>query len=365
MTSRDIFKQTCLPSMSEFYSKLKMKGITEDEYKRAHEMWDTYKCKNMQDFHDVYVKLDVALLADCMENFPRVDIQEYGIDPAHCWTLAGYTWQCCLKITNLELQLITDPNVYLMFENAIRGGVSTVSNRYSKANNKYLPDYDSNQLSSYIMSWDVVNLYGYFMSFKLPCGNFRFIDEPDKFDFQSVDLDGEKGYLLEVDLSYPPELHDAHSDLPLAPEHITVTPQMLSEYNSADDTFRGQTCLVPNLWDKPRYVLHIRNLKLYADLGMKVDRIHKVIEFDQKAFLASYIAFNTEKRRMARSSFEKDFFKLMSNSVYGKTIEQLWNRVNVKLVTDPNKVKKCIRKPTCKQFEIINNDLVMILMTKQ
>jgi len=146
---------------------------------------------------------------------------------------------------------------------------------------------------------------------------------------------------------------------------LTVTPQMLSEYNCADDTFRGQTCLVPNLRDKSRYVLHIRNLKLYTDLGMKVDRIHKVMEFDQKAFLAPYIAFNTEKRRMARSSFEKDFFKLMSNAVYGKMIEQLQNRVNVKLVTDPNKVKKFIRKPTCKRFKIINNDLVMILMTKQ
>ena len=137
------------------------------------------------------------------------------------------------------------------------------------------------------------------------CRNFRFIDEPDKFDFRTVNLDGEKGFLLVVDLSYPPQLHEAHSDLPLAPEHITVTPQMLSEYNSADNTIRGQTCLVPNLQDKSRYVLHIRNLKLYTDLGMKVDRIHKVMEYDQKAFLAPYIAFNSEKRRMARSSLNR------------------------------------------------------------
>jgi len=121
-------------------------------------------------------------------------------------------------MTKLEFQLITDPNIYLMFKNAIRGGVSTVSNRYSKANNNYLSDYDSSQPSSFIMSWDVVNLYGYCMSFKLPCGNFQFIEKPDKFHFQMVDLNGEKSYLLEVNLSYPPELHDAHSDLPLAPE---------------------------------------------------------------------------------------------------------------------------------------------------
>jgi len=117
-------------------------------------------------------------------------MHKYGIDPDRCWMLAGYTWQCCLKMTNLELQLITDPNIYLIFENAIRGGVSTVSNRCSKANNKYMSDYDSSQPSSYIMSWDVVNLYGYRMSFKLPCGKFQFIDEPDKFDFQKVDLNG-------------------------------------------------------------------------------------------------------------------------------------------------------------------------------
>jgi len=192
MTSRDVFKQTSLPSMSTFYSKLKMEGITEDQYKRAQEMWYTYKCENMEDFHNVYVKLDVILLADCMENFRRVGIQEYGLDPAHCWTLAGYTWQCCLKMTNLELQMIADPNIYLMFENAIRGGVSTVSNGYSKAKNKYLSNYDLSQPSLYIMSWDVVDLYSYCMSFKLPCGNFQFINEPDKFDFQAIDLNGKK-----------------------------------------------------------------------------------------------------------------------------------------------------------------------------
>jgi len=142
-----------------------MEGITADEYKRAQQMWFTHKCEKYGRFLQC-LHHDVVLLADFMENFRRVGIQEYGIDLTHCWTLAGYTWQCCLKMTNLELQLITDPNIYLMFENAIRGGVSIVSNGYCKANNKYMFDYDSSQPSSYIMSWDVVNLYGYYMSFK-------------------------------------------------------------------------------------------------------------------------------------------------------------------------------------------------------
>ena len=108
-------------------------------------------------------------------------------------------------------------------------------------------------------------------------------------------------------MSYPSELHDVHSNLPLAPEYITIRPPMLSEYNSADDMLHKQTCLVPNSRDKSRYVLHIRNLKLYMDLSLKVDRIHKVLEFEQKAFLVSYIVFNIEKGRMARSSFENFF----------------------------------------------------------
>jgi len=115
MVSRGVFKQTSLPHMSAFCSKLKMEGITKDEYKTAQEMWDTHKCEQYGRLSQCLHQAQCRLLADCMDNFPRVGIQEYGIDPAHCWTLAGYTWQCCLKMTNLELQLITDPNIYLMF----------------------------------------------------------------------------------------------------------------------------------------------------------------------------------------------------------------------------------------------------------
>jgi len=338
LTNRDVFEQTSLPPRESFYSQLKMEGISEEQYERAQLMWNRYGCQNMQHYHDLYLTLDVKLLADVMENFRRVGLQEYGLNPAQCWTLAGYTWQCCLKMTKMQLQLITDPNIFLFFENAIRGGVSTVSNRYAKANNKYLNKFDSSQPSSYILSYDVVNLYGYCMLSKLPCGKFRFLDEPEKFDYRSVQVDGDTGYLLEVDFVYPTELHDVHSDLPLAPQHMKVTPEMLSDYNT-DPNFRGQTSLIPNLYDKSKYVLHIKNLQLYTELGLKVAKIHKVLACEQKAFLAPYIQFNTEKRRLARSGFEKDFFKLMSNAVYGKTIEQMRDRTHIRLISDQQVAK--------------------------
>jgi len=141
-------------------------------------------------------------------------------------------------MTKVELELIKDPNIYLLFENVLRGGVSTVRNQFATVNNKYLDNYDSPLPTSHVLSTDVVNLYGFCMLSKLPCGNFRFLDNPESFAFQSFDVDSDTGYTLEVDLVYPQEHHDTHLDLPLAPDPMKVTPNMLSDYN-ADMNFVG------------------------------------------------------------------------------------------------------------------------------
>ena len=154
-----------------------------------------------------------------------------------------------------------------------------------------------------------------------------------------MDCDGAKRYVLEVDLEYPDHLHDRHNDYPLAVEHLTVTRDMLSEYN-AEPLFDKQSCLVSNLCNKVKYVTHIKNLKLYKQLGMVVTKIHRVLEFQQFPWLKSYINFNTDKRKAATSNFEKDFFKLMSNSVYGKSMESIRKRVNVELVNNPKRIKR-------------------------
>ena len=120
MTDRDVVKETCLPPKEAFYSKLKMDGITDDEYDHAQQMWNRHDCKTMEDYTSLYVKLDTVLLADVFEQFRRLAFDQYGLDPAHCWTLAGYTWEAALKFTGMKLELITDPNIYLMVESAIR-----------------------------------------------------------------------------------------------------------------------------------------------------------------------------------------------------------------------------------------------------
>ena len=145
--------------------------------------------------------------------------------------------------------------------------------------------------------------------------------------------------ILEVDLEYPSHLQELHNDYPVAAEKMKVTKDMLSPYcKNIQEKFAisiGQVAkLVPTLPDKKNYVLHYRNLQLYLSLGMKLKKVHRVLEFDQSPWLGQYINFNTQKRMNVKNSFEKDFFKLLNNSVFGKTMENIRKRVDVRLVTD-------------------------------
>jgi len=239
-----------------------------------------------------------------------------------------------------------------------------ISNRYAKANNKYTDDgLDSTRPTSFISYLDANNLYGYAMSQPLPTGNFRFLteDQIKQLDILNVPDDHPTGYILEVDLEYPHDLHELHNDYPLAPEKISITKEMLSPYTqSFSDRHISSEKLVPNLNDKTKYVTHYVNLKLYTRLGMRLRRIHRILEFTQHPWMKPYIDCNTDKRRQATTDFERDFYKLMNNSVFGKTMENLRNRMNVNLVNDEIKAKKLIALPTFKHLEIINPDLVMI-----
>ena len=152
--------------------------------------------------------------------------------------------------------------------------------------------------------------------------------EISKIDQGKYKADGKKGLILEVDLEYPQELHDLHNDYPVCPEKVKVSNDMLSGYckeiaNKFNILIDLVSKLIPTLRDKKEYALHYRNLQLYLDLGLKIRKVHRVLEFDQSPWLKQYIDFNTEKRKNAKNAFEKDFFKLMNNSVFGRTMLNL------------------------------------------
>ena len=344
------FDETQLPAIQDFYSQLKQEHITDEDYEHAQLIWNTFKMKNLGDYHDFYLKLDVLLLADILENFRNICMKNYKLDPCWYYTAPGLSWDSLLYKTKQELELLTDHDILLMIENGLRGGVAMIPNRYSKANNKYMKNkYNPNEKSKYLMNFDVNNLYGWAMMQYLPIGAFKWID-PDEFTEESIlkiEDDNNKGYIFEVDLDYPSELHDLHNDLPLAPQHMEI-----------DKIVK----LIPNLYDKQKYTLHYRNLKFYLQQGLKLKKIHRIIQFDQKQWMKPYIDLNTELRQQAKTEFEKDFFKLMNNSVFGKTMENIRKRVDIKLVSNKAKAEKFMAKPNFDKATIFSNDLAAIHM---
>ena len=327
MDSFEKFDQTELLTKDQFYSILNDQDITNDEYNHAKKVWKTFNIKTMGEYHDLYLKSDVLLLADVFENFRKTCLQYYKLDPCHYFTSPGLSWDAMLKMTNIKLELMTDVDMFQFIEKGMRSGVSYIANRYGKVNNKYMKEYDEKAPSKYIMYLDANNLYGWAMSQYLPKGNFKWMSdkEIERIDLGKYGVDSKKGLISEVDLEYPQELHHLHNDYPLAPEKVKVSKNTLSGYcKKIAEKYKISTGLVskliPTLRDK-EYVLHYRNLQLYLGLGLKIKKVHRVLKFDQSPWLKQYIDFNTEKRKHAKNSFEKDFFKLMNNSVFGRTME--------------------------------------------
>ena len=372
MDSFEKFNEKELPSKDQFHSILNDQHITDDEYNHAKEVWNTFMIRTLGDYHDLYLVSDVLLLTDVFENFIKTCMQYYKLDPCHYFTSPGLSWDAMLKMTNIKLELMTDIDMFQFIEKGMLGGVSYIANRYGNANNKYMKEYDEKAPSKYIMYLDANNLFGCTMSPYLPTGSFKWMTDKEisKTNLGKYELDSKEGLIPEVDLEYPKELHDLHNDCPIAPEKVKVSNDMLSAYcKKIAKKYSISTGLVrkliPTLRDKKEYVLHYRNLQLYLDLGLKIKKIHKVLKSDQSPWLKQYIDFNTEKRKHAKNSFEKDFFKLMNNSVFGKTMENLRKRVDVRLVTNEKKLDKLTSKPTFVSSKIFNKNLMAVHKIKE
>ena len=365
MDSFQKFSQTQLPKRDDFYSLLTNEEISESEYAHAQKVWKTFGIENMGQYHDLYLKSDVLLLADIFENFREQYLHIYGLDPAHYVSLPSSSWDAMQKMTGVRLDLLTDVDMLNFIERGMRGGISTITHRHAVANNKYMKNYDPQKESSYIPYLDANNLYGWAMSQKLPIGDFRWVKRPWLINLDSYDENSAKGLVLEVYLEYPKELHDLHNDYPLAPEKIVLREEMLSDYcqkiQARERIKVGQVeKLILNLRDKERYIVHYRNLQFYLSKGLKLTKIHRALEFSQSNWLQPYIDFNTQKRAKAKNPFERDFFKLANNAVFGKTMENKRKRCNIQLVTDPEKMLRLAARPTYVSHKIFHENLVAV-----
>ena len=329
MDSWEKFDETALPPKKDFYSNLNLENISDEDYVHAQKVWDVFKIKNLGEYHDLYVQSDTLLLADVYENFRNMCLEKYQLDSVYFVSAPGLAWQACLKKTRVKLELLADIDMLLMVEKGTRGGICQATHRYAKANNKYMKNYNKNIESSYIQYLDANNLYGWAMSQKLPVNDFKWVkqEELSKFneDFiKNYDENGNTGYFLEVDIDYPKELFDLHKDLPFLPE--------IKKVNKLKK-------LICGIEGKKKYVIHIRTLKQSLNNDLRLKKVRRIIQFKQKSWLKEYIDMNTELRKNAKNEFEKNLFKLLNNSVFGRTMKNLRNHRVIKLVKEQKKKK--------------------------
>ena len=347
MDSIDKFNETTLPNIEKFYSKLQMKNISSDEYNHTKKVWDNFEIKTLGEYHDLYVQADTAQLSDVFENFRSLCLKEYQLDPAYFVSTPSLAFEAMLKITSAKIEVFTVIDMVLMTEKGIRGGLTQVIRKNGVANNKYLPNYDDSKKTTYLEYLDANNLYGYAMNKKLPFNRYKWADKSiftDDF-IKNYVHEGDKGYLLDVDIEYPKYLHTTHQDLPFLPEkrskfHKEFEHKLTKDiektrkkvYKTFNITHEPENKLIATVQDKNKYAVNISTLTQALKHGLRLQKVYRVVEYYQSNRLKPYIDKNTALRKVAKNEFEKDFLKRTNNSVFGKMIENVRKR----RVSEPN-----------------------------
>ncbi|XP_066600744.1 uncharacterized protein [Prorops nasuta] len=350
----NVLNESKLPSRELFYNHLNECEISKNDYTHALKVRNTRNIQNISEYSDLYLKTDVLLLADIFENFRKSCINNYRLHPVHYFSLLSYTWDVILFYTDIKLELITNIDMLTFIERVIRGGLSQCSNTYAKANSKFLSNYNSSESSRYLMYFDVNNLYSWAMSQALPFEHFKWVENCENFKVNDYAGDSDTGYIIEVDLSYPEKIHDLQRDLPICPENKKPPNSKILK-------------LLAKLNNKHRYVIHYRNLKQALNHGVVLEKIHRILKFKQSFWLKSYIDLNTKLRTESNSDFEKNLDKLMNNSVFGITIENVRKRCNVYIKNNWGGrygIRSLVSKPNFYRISIFDEDLVAIQLKK-
>ena len=372
MSDKSRLEEDRLPSREAFFNRLAGRECSKADYEHAQRVWQKFDCKTMQDYHDLYLKTDVFLLVDVFESFRSATLKNFGLDPSYYVSSPQLSWDCMMKMTECELTLLTDPAMFEIINRNLRGGISVITKRHAKANNKYMGDaFDPTDRSSYIMYLDANNLYGWAMSEPLPYDDFQWLSahECEEIDWRQQLDDQEYGYFVECDFDYPRELHDAHNDYPLAPERLTVEDRLLSTAQLGlrekyTISHSATAKLIPNFFEKTQQLVHYRNLRYYLEHGLLLTKVHKAIRFKQSRWLQPYIQINTDLRAKSKDPVEVKLRKDMNNSIYGKTCENLTKRSDIRLVNSRKVCEKLINKPQCRRFQVFTGDLAAIELQK-
>jgi hypothetical protein len=321
-----------LPDRSEFFNDLRDEDCSEEDHRHARRVWETFGCRNMIDYTTLYVRTDSYLLAEVMMDLRNNVWDCFGLDLCQYLSLPHLAKDIMLKQTGVEIDLIHDHEMSDLLKRNIRGGLSFVNVRHAEKKEApgtaHLPYHEDRRSLVYL---DANNLYGQSMRYPMPVSDFTWMSEEEVAAFDAgVDVtsaDG-TGYILEVDLDYPEELHLKHNSLPLAPESMLLGWEELSGYSqeclrvlrdpSASLHSYEAKKLSSTFRKREKYLVHGLNLKLYLELGLKLKFIHRGIKFQQRAFIRPFIDECTERRRLAATITVANMWKLICNSLYGK-----------------------------------------------
>ena len=345
-------EELTLPPKSEFFNSLTDSEISEDDYVHAQTIWKKFNINTLGEYSDFYLLTDILILADVFENFRDLCLKTLNLDASYFMTAPGLAFEGMLKYTKVKLERIQNYEMFLMIENGIRGGICQSITRYAKAN---LPNingihFNKEKPFTYLSYFDCVNLYGKSMLSDLPYKDFQWYNDLS-LDVMSIDDDAEYGFILEVDVNYPEELHDKHSEFPFLPQN---------DYPPNSKVVK----LLTTLSTKKNYVVHYRNLKQAIANGLNVIKIHRIIRFAQSKWMAPYVKLCTQMRVKASNEFERQFWKLLVNSVFGKCMENVRKRLSMKLTSNEKIAYRYMSKPNFKDRTIYSNNLMAIHMHK-
>ena len=390
-----------IPPREKFYSWLKDADVSEEDYNHAVQVFDAFGCRDMLDYCELYCKLDTLLLLESMTTFRNMVLLNFGLDSCQYISLPQVKYYLCapratiplltrimnvvfvfvhpiidrsiafiiafqlafdamLLKTNAELELLTDPDMVLFLQQSVRGGVSFVNDRYHKSTGE-----------EKLLYTDAINLYGWAQVQKLPYDKFRWAskEETADIDWSAIETGGDEGFILEVDLEYPEELHDIHESLPLAPDNVEITEAKLSPF--AMDTMRGlgikrhkATKLTGTFETKRHYVVHFKTLQFYLRQGLTLKRVRRAMAFRQKDWLRPYIEMTTRMRAECASDFLKRLYKLFSNAVYGKFLQNARNFLDCHVVRSFVALSRHTSSPRFMAFRVLDADTVAVFMKK-
>lgn len=368
--------QYTLPEKHSFYSQLKQSNISDADYEHGKLVFDTFKCVNMVDYCELYCLLDTILLAEVVEAFRATILDTIMLDCCQYISLPQLGYDAMLQTLEEPVELCSDPDMVMLFESSIRGGVSYVSQRHAKLTEDE-EKKDEMSLDHNLIYLDCNNLYSVAQSMALPVSNYRWVPENEYKHFDWVEMEFEElseGFIIECDLDYPSELHFKHNDMPMAPENKVICSTDLSPYSrSCLEIFKGKAGLnryasqklCSTLENKKNYVLHYKNLALYLRHGLVLAKVRRVVGFKQKKFVKKYIDLMTKKRKEAKTDFQQRTYKLLCNGVFGKFLERNRNHFEVKFASTGKLCEKYMASPCYRGHKIINEKLVCIFLNKK